>query len=358
MKYTITLGAIALALSLNSQAGVIDLTGQGYVTYGDFNTYSLPIAGIDVRSTPGHIDDLIVVATGASGKPVNTNFSGMDNAYSTPSGNSGSNFFTTGLTTDPSQISSFTGDADETWDTSLTALKGFLDGEDMVFFFNNNNLNGGNLQSLAAWAQVQVTDNTGVVPSVIGTFDFTNNGGKYALLSEGGGGNFLGDPTAYTSGGSGPTIGTNDSTDYVLSGGPLCIDTDTSPPTPVSCSNPVADEGPINHNLGADNAAYAVVAPELNSLLKGFFDGGLSLDDYTMSIDLRLGCDPGFGVLADNSNEEICTGALSGFGKNINNGFEQLFITTLARGTQIPEPSMLLLFCGSLLLLCRRKLTN
>ncbi|MDX2369085.1 MAG: PEP-CTERM sorting domain-containing protein [Colwellia sp.] len=355
MKYTKTLGAIGLALSLNSQAALIDLTGQGYVTYGDFNSYSLPIAGINVPSTPGQIDDLIVVATGSSGQPVNTNFSGMDNAYSTPTGVSGSNFFSTGSTTDPSQVNSFTGDNDATWDTTLAALDAFLAGEDMVLFFNNNNLNAENEQSLAVWAQIQVTDNNS---DVIGVFDFTNDGGKYGLVSEGGGGTFFGDPTAYTSDGLGPDIGTNDSTDYVLSGGAICIDTDTSPPTPVSCTSPLADEGPINHNLGADDAAYAVVAPELNSLLQGLFDSGLNMDDYTMSIDLRLGCDPGFGLAGD----EICTGVSSGFGKNINNGFEQLFIAsaTFEPEIQIPEPSTLLLLGGGLLVLCRRNrlLTN
>jgi len=350
MKYTITLGAIGLALSLNSQASLIDLAGQGYVTYGDFNSYSLPISGINVPSTPGQISDLVVVATGSSGVPVNTNFSGMDNAYSTPSGVSGSNFFSTGDTSDPSQVSSFSGDNDTTWDTTLAALDTFLSGEDMVFLFNNNNLNAENEQSLAVWAQVEVTDNNS---NLLGVFDFTNNGGKYGLISEGGGGSFFGDPTAYTSDGSGPTIGTNDSTDYVLSGGAICIDTDTFPPTPVSCANPLADEGPINHNLGAANAAYAVVAPELNSLLQGLFDSNLDLIDFTMSIDLRLGCDPGFGA----SGDEICTGITSGFGKNINNGFEQLFIAsaTFDPEIQIPEPSTLLLLGGSLLLLFRRK---
>lgn len=354
MKFTKILTVLGLALSLNSQAALIDLTGQGYVTYGDFNSYSLPIAGINVPSSPGQISNLVVVATGASGNPVNTNFSGMDNAYSTPSGVSGGNFFTTGLTSDPSQESSFFGDNAATWDTSLTALEAFLVGEDMVFFFNNNNLNGANSQSLAGWAQVKVTDNNG---AEIGVFDFTNNNGSYGLVSEGGGGTFFGDPADYTSDGSGPIIGNNTGTDYVLSGGPICIDTDTTPPTPVSCNSALADTGPINHNLGANDAAYAIVAPELNFLLKGLFDSGSNLDQFTMSIDLRLGCDPGFGLVGD----EICTGAASGFGKNINNGYEQLFIASAtfeSPNTQIPEPGTLLLLGVGLLLLWRHKLIS
>ncbi|MBA6391555.1 hypothetical protein H4J38_12335 [Colwellia sp. BRX10-3] len=354
MKYTKLLTFIGLALSLNSQAALIDLAGQGYVTYGDFNSYSLPIAGINVSSAPGQIFELVVVATGTNGNPVNTNFSGMDNAYSTPSGSSDGNFFSTGLASDPSQVSSFFGDNNATWDTSLTALEAYLAGEAMVFFFNNNNLNGANLQSLAGWAQVKVTDNTG---AEIGVFDFTNNNGAYGLVSEGGGGTFFGDPADYLSDGSGPIIGDNAGTDYVLSGGPICIDTDTTPPTPVSCNSPLADDGPINHNLGANDAAYAIVAPELNFLLKGLFDSGSSLDDFTMSIDLRLGCDPGFGSAGD----EICTGAVSGFGKNINNGYEQLFIASAtfeSPNTPIPEPGTLLLLSGSLLLLWRHKLIS
>jgi len=350
MNIRLMLAIIGLAVSSNSHASLIDLSGQGYVTYGDFNSYSLPIAGINVQSTPGHIDDFVVVATGSNGQPVNTNFAGMDNAYSTPSGNSGSNFFSTGTSTDPAQVTSFSGDQSNTWDTSLSALRNYLNGEDMVLFFNNNNLNGGNLQSLAAWAQVNVTDSGG---GTLGTFDFTNNAGVYGLVSEGGGGTFFGDPIAYDSVGTGPLVGDNTSTDYVLSGGPLCIDTDTSPPTPVSCTNSAADTGPINHNLGADSAAYAVVAPELNSLLDGLFGLGTSLDDYTMSLDLRLGCDPAFG----NASDEICTGAVSGFGKNINNGFEQIFIATATFGpsTPISEPSTLLLLLGSSLFLLKRR---
>lgn len=340
------IGAAGLALSLSTHAALVDLTGKGYVTYGDFNSYSLPIAGLDVNSTPGQIQDFVVIATGSSGQGVNTNFAGMDNAYATPSGVSGSNYFSTGGETDPDQVADFTGDADATWDTSLAALETYLDGESMVFYFNNNNLNGANEQSLAAWAQVTIYDNTG---GIVDIFDFTNDGGAYALVSEGGGGTFMGDPSDYTSDGSGPMVGNNDSTDYVLSGGPICVDTDGAIPIPVSCGTEAADEGPINHNLGADEAAYAIVSPELNALLEGLFGSGSDLSDYTMSVDLRLGCDPAFGM----ADDEICTGAESGFGKNINNGYEQLFIATavLDEPMDIPEPGVLFLLGSGLLFL-------
>ena len=74
----------------------LDLSGAGHVTYGDANSYALQVNGVAagstgpgslyyVNSTPGAIKDLIVVATGASGGPVNTNVAGMDNALPTPS---------------------------------------------------------------------------------------------------------------------------------------------------------------------------------------------------------------------------------------------------------------------------------
>ncbi len=346
MKKSI-IGIAGLALSYTAQAALVDLSGAGYVTYGDFNSYSLPVAGLDVNSTPGQIKDFIVVATGADGQPVNTNFAGMDDAYSTPSGQGDPNFFSTGTTSDPGGSGEFAGDEDATWDTTLSALQSYLAGEEMVFFFNNNNLNAQNEQSLAAWGRATIYDDTG---AVLGMFDFTNDGGAYGLVSEGGGGTFLGDPGLYNSDGSEPLIGDNSSTDYVLSGGAVCVDTDTTPPTPVSCTNPDADDGPINHNLGADEAAYAIVAPELNALLQSLFDGGLDLSEYTMSLDIRLGCDSAFG----DEDDEICSGVESGWGKNLNNGYEQVFIATATFG-DVPEPGALFLLGSGLLMLGWRK---
>src|SRR5512139_3115149 len=90
-------------------------TPAPYVTYGDGNSYSLPVLGIlydyltygtlsnsiqttnpyYVASSPGQISSLTVVGTGSSGQPITTNYPGMDNAYPTPSGVSGAPFFTT-----------------------------------------------------------------------------------------------------------------------------------------------------------------------------------------------------------------------------------------------------------------------
>lgn len=353
--------AVALAgwLPALAPAATLDLTGIGFVQYGDAESYSLPIANLQVgasnnpgspyyvNSTPGAIKDLIVVATGSSGTPVTTNIAGIEGAYATPSGVSGATYFSTGGGgAQGATTGTIANTSTLTWDANLLSLKTFLGTESMVFFFNNNQVNslGTSAQSLAAWAQITITDSGG---NVIAKFDFLNRSTfgegpqPYALVSEGGGGTFLGSVLGYTSpvGYTDPVAGSNSATDYVLSGGAICLDTDVpagSPPVPVSCSNPAADEGPINHNLGANQAVYALLAPELDAFLAGLF--GLSdadLSGFTFHIDLRMGCDP----LTDPQSDCIA----SPHGRSLNNGFEQLFIGTATTITNVPEPDTIAL---------------
>lgn len=309
--------ATGIGMAGTAQA-TLDLTGLGYVTYGDANSYALQVDGVIagstgpgspyyVNSTPGAIKDLIVVATGASGGPVTTNLPEMDNALATPSGVSGATFFS------------------GTWNSTLAAFTGFLGAENPLFFFNNNQTKSGSGadENLAVWAQVSLT---GAGATTL-YFDFTNNGGKYALFTEGGGGVFMGNPYAYTSSGLGPLAGSNlGGTDYVLSGGAICLN---SLNAPVSCSSPDAVEGPINNNLGANQAAYAIDAPELNDFLAAWTATSLYTDIH---IDLRFGCDPA-----------TIDPAINCIGRSANNGYEQLFIGTSTRVTQVPEPGSLAL---------------
>lgn len=345
----------------------LDLTGIGYVQYGDAQSYSLPIACVQVGqafsgcdynipSTPGQIKDLVVLATGAAGGPVNTNFAGMDNAYSMPTGRSGEPFMRTGgvtvgsvtyPATDPGQVSAFTGDQTDTWDTTIGALNTFLQGDAPVFFFNNNQINSGasTNQNLAAWAQITVTSADG--QTVYGIFDFTNDNGNYDLVSQGGGGTFNGDVTTYTSDGSGPDGNADNgdpgsviNTDYVLSGGSLCVI--GSPPIPVPCGTPGAS-APIDHNLGADHAAYAIVFPELNGLIAQLIaDGNFTA---VMHVDFRLGCDP-----------TLFTTAAECTAKSLNNGYEQIFMGRMVPVLPppppppgVPAPGSVALMAGGLL---------
>ena len=227
------------------------------------------------------------------------------------------------------------------------SLKSFLAGDAMTVFFNNNNINAqaASLQSLGAWARFTVTNPGG---TVIGAYEVTNNAGKYALVTEGGGGVVFGNPTTYnapnpTSVTGNPLAGSNLRTDYILAGGSICVETGPllPVPKPVSCGSAASTVGgvvsaPINHNLGADHAAYAIVLPELNAQLGGLFAlSDTTLSGYTMHVDLRLGCDPAT-ALAD------CTA--TPYGRDLNNGFEQVFIgSAKVPGTNVPEPAGLAL---------------
>lgn len=329
-----------------------------YVTYGDAESYSLGLNALlwnhyqgggtgpgnpfYVTSTPGAIKNLIVPATGASGGPVNTNFPGMDNAYPTPNETAGTVFFTTNKTAYPGlpitgvsapQDPSPTGtwDTADTWDTSISALSNFLgSGNTPIFFFNNNQVNSGAAtnQDLAIWAQISVTSSTGAPTKY---FDLTNNGG--AFTEPGGGIPSTVNPTAYssyTSTGAGPNAGTNSATDYVLSGGQICMNASFSYVACDGSQGTVAYR--VNNNLGADQAAYAVVVPELNALL-----ASPDITNYNaIHLDLRMGCDPNTVGYAGGTGANCV-------GRSLNNGYEQVFIASTAGSHSIPEPSTIAL---------------
>jgi hypothetical protein len=331
-----------------------------YVTYGDGNSYSLnlnayiydaangggtgPGNPFYVNSSPGAIQGLVVNATGSNGQPVTTNFPGMDNAYPTPNETQSTVFFTMNKSQyptlpipgvsapdDPGGAAQFTGDLADSWDTTVAALDAFLGaGNTPIFFFNNNQVNSGATtnEDLAVWAQITLTGPNGA----FAVFDFTNDGNVYGQpLVSPLDPRFNGDVTAYTSTGAGPNAGTNASTDYVFAGGRLCIVPGTPYPALVDTVNGVCPAGTttIQNNLGANQAAYAVVFPELNAALAT----GL----YTsMHVDLRFGCDPntvGF-------NQDSLGNCL---GRSANNGYEQLFIAAASQVINVPEPATLAL---------------
>lgn len=355
--WRVWLGVAVVATALISPrvAHALSFAGQPYVQYGDAQSYALAVSQQLTNCTNpgcpyyipsgGQIADLVVVATGSNGVPVTTNFSGMDNAYATPNGTGSPNYFQTGglvfsgntyPATDPGGAGQFAGDAANTWDTTLGALKGFLGTSSLVFFFNNNQTNSGSSedQNLAAWMRITIKDNLG---NIIGTYDFTNNNSKYAGVFDGGGGVLNGDVGTYSATNPQPRGDASGSpTDYVLSGGKLCFN-NGSPPTPVSCSQP--HDGEINNNLGRDEAAYALIFPELNAQLANLFatvDPAL-LALYSMNLDIRLGCDP--TLFGTDPASAACVS------KSLNNGYEQLFfgpLETLSIPT--PEPTSLLLF--------------
>lgn len=204
------------------------------------------------------------------------------------------------------------------------------------FFFNNNQVNSGasTNQNLAVWAQVTITKE-GVTQ---GTWDLTNQNQKFALGTDpASGGRINGLVSDYTHqfGYNDPTFGTNTNTDYVFSGGKYCL---SAAYAPMPCDDPnnAPTFGPISNNLGADQAAYAVLFPELNLELSKLFLLS-SLDGYAMHVDLRMGCTLKDGDITTPSG--TCTG------RDLNNGYEQLFMGSTTGTTYVntPEPSSIFL---------------
>ena len=54
-KVALSLTLISALISGHSVAATVNLTNKGYVTYGDANSYSLPLNGLEVKSGPGQI---------------------------------------------------------------------------------------------------------------------------------------------------------------------------------------------------------------------------------------------------------------------------------------------------------------
>jgi len=269
--------------------------------YGDFYSYSLPILAYQydskkvgpgnpyyIASSPGQIANTIVVATGNK----ETNFNGMDNAYLTPNNPknnpSAITAFSTGTSPDPGSLGTVPGNQTGTWDSSIAAFKSFLQGTNPIFLFNNNETSGA--QDLLAWARLSLRSSTNAAATLY--FDFNNNGGLGGIP---GGDVFSNAPST----GAPPNLN-----DFVVSGGEVTL---TGIPKP------------FDHNLGANQAAYAITSPEFNAFLAGW----TSNSPYdVLSIDLRL-------------NE-------------IDNGYEQLFVVP-GDYTPVPEPgTMMLLGMGML----------
>jgi hypothetical protein len=246
------------------------LNGQAVtIQYGDFYSYSLPILNAltgttdyTVKSSPGQLGQALVIAShplanGQNNHNTGQGYTGVDNVFKTPNNGQSSTFNTTDAP-DPGGAGQFIGDTANTWDIRLTTLSTYLGSEDLVFFFNHNQTNVN--QDLQVRAQVTLSNDDGTQTQV---FKF----------------------------GDGATFD-----DYVTALGQFN-----------------SNIGTINHNLGANDVAYAVFSRELNQIIKtAGFEG------YTvMQVSLDM--------------------------IDLNSGYEQLFIspTTVnvpAVVTPVPEP--------------------
>ena len=267
----------------------------------DFYSFSLPILGYFANpkanfnllpQNPFYVDadkHDIIIGTGQSGQGWLTNIAGMDHPYDTPAANT-TFAFSTGTYSDPGEETPFSGDTATTWDIELSALAGYLGGDDLMFFFNHNET-GGSDDDLYAWGRAKLVDLDGAKPDI--DFFFADEPGIPAEFDPPDGSWSISDIPGQ----------------YVYAPSDVCILT----PWGMQC---------LEHNLGTSKSAYAVFSPELNDYLKNYQTPGHDAYGYdAMQADFRLA--------------------------GLNGGYEQLFIQ--AGHTIIPEPTTMFLLGSGLL---------
>lgn len=293
-----------------------------YLSYlGAQNPGMLASPTYNVASGVGQLHDKIVVLTGNGGATADNSDTcgptGCDSAYNYPGTPDTS--FSSMLIADPS--TAVPGEPTRsTWTAQTSALRNYLNGQDMVFMFNLNELNGGDAnalvgQSLLVSARVQLTDANGGVlhtyylgaNNAIGLPTAASAWGAFGapdlLAAEG---------TAFNTGTANGYISTDPRWAYVH--GAISVDATTGAFLAMGdCAfTHLPNCKTINQNLGANEVAFSAFNQELSDLI----------------------ADTGSGVAF--MNVDILTAGQD-------NGFEQLFIMAANVGNQVPEPGSLAL---------------
>ena len=338
LKRLLPAAIVAFAASFAANATNLLLPPANEITvgvYGDFSVYSLdllqkcaaagdarclPSGPYPVQSSPGQINDQLIIYRNSNGTQVDNYssptgpFAGqspavvkVDDPFDAPTGSGDTDFNMTALG-EPATTWAGATDIVGRWDASLSSVLAYLTHgtirSDLVFMFDNNQQGEDLSQQQFIWAEIKILTAAGVETGTCYELNSNLNSGTLGHCGDTGG-----DPlfTAF-----------DQPTDYVGTVGRFCVDYTTGAAYNQGAANQGAcDPGDyfVNNNLGASNAEFAAYVDELNNNLEAWATAG-----YFMSVDFKM--------------------------RGLNDGGEQLFICDFCALTPenfIPEPNSLAL---------------
>jgi hypothetical protein len=362
MKLRKCIGVALLAaavMTVGTEASAASLPAPDDVNaswYGDGLVYSLPLLNLiatnnaselngpfTVSSSPGQIAPEVVILTGTEGNLVlnNKTPSGpfpnksalADNPFAAPTGAQSTTFSTQsgnpGSAPEPDPL--IPGDGSDSWDILVSSLLSFLGGNDLVYFFDNNQEGSGTGIGLNIWAQIQLVDTDGILPTLCFEIHGTPNalsgnpgdktapGGAPAPVATCAPGNQ--DPNTLV---PGAPVNPQGVTTFVHVDSGFCVNKTTGDAEPCDGGNTPGPNqwGQVTNNLGNSRAEFAVEVPRLNDCLQDAL------------------CIAGYDVL-----RHVI------FYNNNNDGADQIWISSAGTNTPptVPAPAAMLLLGAGLI---------
>lgn len=326
---SLAIGACLALLSSAASAVLLPASNaMTTATYGDFQVYSLDLlaqctAAGDPRCVPsgpypiqanaGFTKTQLTVFTGENGNPQTTNQpeplpvgTPADNAFASPSG-AQSTTLVFGSATSPEPTPTFTGDRPGFWDIRISALRSYLQSNDLVFIFDNSQEGDAQNQWLQIWGQAQIYNPTGNggAGSIEACFQLNNAATPGCIART--------DPTDAFNPGSYVTVFTG-----------YCVNKTTGAAfnlgTGTSSTCAAQNAYYVNGNIGSANADNAAFSKALND----FIFASTTNENWVLSLDIRTA--------------------------NNNGGGETLWICSDCKvsGRNVPEPASLALLGAGL----------